>query len=361
MIGRPASSTSVRRPSSVNSFAAQPPVMPEPTTIASKSGGVIRVRSRRSATAPGTDGALTSEVGDASAPSVPGAVALRRLRTRMTPPDFDAIVVGSGMTGGWAAKELTELGLRTLVLEAGRPIIPEQDYVEHRSPWEMAFRGLGDRRALAARQPVQSHSASFDELSHVFWTDDADNPYSTPPDRPFFWFRARQVGGKSIIWGRQVYRWSDLDFSANLRDGIAVDWPIRYADIAPWYDHVERFIGVSGQSEGLAHLPDGQFLPPMALNCVEQHVQRRIADQFGRARVLTIGRVANLTVQHNGRAPCHYCGPCQRGCITRSYFSSVNATLPAAQATGRLTLRPFSIVKRLISTGNRVTGFHVIY
>jgi len=278
----------------------------------------------------------------------------------MTPLDFDAIVVGSGMTGGWAAKELTELGLRTLVLEAGRPIVPEQDYVEHKPPWEMPFRGLGDRRAVAARQPVQSHSASFDELSHVFWTDDADNPYSTPPDRPFFWFRARQVGGKSIIWGRQVYRWSDLDFAANLRDGIAVDWPIRYADIAPWYDHVERFIGVSGQAEGLAHLPDGQFLPPMALNCVEQHVQHRIADQFGRARVLTIGRVANLTVQHNGRAPCHYCGPCQRGCITRSYFSSVNATLPAAQATGRLTLRPFSIVKGLIVSGNRVTGVRVI-
>ncbi len=280
----------------------------------------------------------------------------------MTPPDFDAIVVGSGMTGGWAAKELTELGLRTLVLEAGRPIIPEQDYVEHRPLWEMAFRGLGDRRAVAARQPVQSHSASFDELSHVFWTDDADNPYSTPPDRPFFWFRARQVGGKSIIWGRQVYRWSDLDFQANLRDAIAVDWPIRYADITPWYDHVERFIGVSGQAEGLAHLPDGQFLPPMALNCVEQHVQRQIADRFGRARVLTIGRVANLTVQHHGRAPCHYCGPCQRGCITRSYFSSVNATLPAAQATGRLTLRPFSIVRSLVydAAKTRVTGVRVI-
>ena len=274
--------------------------------------------------------------------------------------DFDAIVVGSGMTGGWAAKELTELGLRTLVLEAGRPIVPEQDYTEHKPPWEVPFRGLGDRRAVAARQSVQSHSASFDELSHVFWTDDADNPYSTPADRPFYWFRARQVGGKSIIWGRQVYRWSDLDFEANVRDGIAVDWPIRYADIAPWYDRVERFIGVSGQAEGLPHLPDGQFQPPMALNCVEQHVRQRIADTFGRARVLTIGRVANLTEAHNGRAPCHYCGPCQRGCITRSYFSSINATLPAAQATGRLTLRPFSIVKGLIASGNRVTGVHVI-
>jgi len=276
--------------------------------------------------------------------------------------DFDAIVVGSGMTGGWAAKELTELGLRTLVLEAGRPIVPEQDYTEHKPPWEVPFRGLGDRRGVAARQSVQSHSASFDELSHVFWTDDADNPYSTPSDRPFYWFRARQVGGKSIIWARQVYRWSDLDFEANLRDGIAVDWPIRYADIAPWYDHVERFIGVSGQAEGLAHLPDGPFLPPMALNCVEQHVRQRIADKFGRTRVLTIGRVANLTAPHHGRAPCHYCGPCHRGCITRSYFSSVNATLPAAQATGRLTLRPFSIVRSLVYDAgkNRVTGVRMI-
>jgi len=275
---------------------------------------------------------------------------------------FDAIVVGSGMTGGWAAKELTERGLRTLVLEAGRPITPERDYVEHKPPWEMPFRGLGDARAVAARQPVQRHSVSFDEWSHVFWTDDRDNPYTTPADRPFYWFRARQVGGKSTIWGRQVYRWSDLDFEANLRDGIAVDWPIRYADIAPWYDHVERFIGVSGQAEGLAHLPDGPFLPPMALNCVEQHVRDRVQATFGRDRVLTIGRVANLTAPHHGRAPCHYCGPCHRGCITRSYFSSVNATLPAARATGRLTLRPFSIVRSLAydAAKRRVTGVRVI-
>ena len=280
----------------------------------------------------------------------------------MPPTDFDAIVVGSGITGGWAAKELTELGLRTLVLEAGRPITPERDYVEHTPPWQMPFRGLGDRRATAARQSTQSHSVSFDELSHVFWTDDVDNPYSTPADRPFYWFRARQVGGKSIIWSRQVYRWSDLDFEANVREGIAVDWPIRYADIAPWYDYVERFIGVSGQAEGLAHLPDGQFLPPMALNCVEQHVRDRMAQQFGRERILTIGRVANLTQAHHGRAPCHYCGPCHRGCITRSYFSSVNATLPAARATGRLTLRPFSVVRGLIydRTRNRIAGVRII-
>jgi choline dehydrogenase-like flavoprotein len=281
---------------------------------------------------------------------------------RRNEPEFDAIVVGSGMTGGWAAKELTEAGLRTLVLDAGRPISPERDYVEHTPPWEMPFRGLGDRRAIAARQPVQRQSVAFDELSHVFWTDDVDNPYTTPPDKPFHWFRARQVGGKSIIWGRQVYRLSDLDFEANLREGIGVDWPIRYADIAPWYDHVERFIGVSGQREGLAHLPDGPFLPPMAMNCVEQHVCERMQSRFGRERILTIGRAAVLTAAHNGRAPCHYCGPCQRGCITRSYFSSVNATLPAAAATGRLTLRPLSIVRSIAydpATG-RATGVSVI-
>lgn len=276
--------------------------------------------------------------------------------------DYDAIVVGSGISGGWAAKELTELGLRTLVLEAGRPIDPTRDYVEHVPVWELPFRGLGDRRAIAARQPVQRRSVSFDELSHVFWTDDVDNPYTTPDDKPFDWFRARQVGGKSIIWGRQVYRLSDLDFEANLRDGIAVDWPIRYRDIEPWYDRVERFIGVSGQAEDLAQLPDGPFLPPMSLNCVEQHVRERMSERFGRERVLTIGRTATLTVPHNGREACHYCGPCNRGCITRSYFSSVNATLPAAEATGRLTLRPFSIVRSVLhdeETG-RATGVRVI-
>ena len=277
-------------------------------------------------------------------------------------PEYDAIVVGSGMTGGWAAKELTELGLRTLVLDAGRPIVPNKDYREHTPPWEMPFRGLGDRQVVARRQTVQRNSVTFDEMSHQFWVDDVDNPYSTPRDKAFHWFRARQVGGKSIIWGRQVYRWSDLDFEANLRDGIGVDWPIRYADIAPWYDHVERFIGVSGQAEALAHLPDGPFLPPMAMNCVESHVRERMAAKFGRDRVLTIGRVAILTERHNGRAACHYCGPCHRGCVTRSYFSSVNATLPAAEATGRLTLMPYSIARSLVldDRTNRVAGVLVV-
>ena len=281
---------------------------------------------------------------------------------RRSVSEYDAIVVGSGITGGWAAKELTELGLRTLVLDAGRPIVPNKDYREHTPPWEMPFRGLGDRQTVARRQAVQRNSVTFDEMSHQFWVDDVDNPYSTPANKAFHWLRARQVGGKSIIWGRQVYRWSNLDFEANLRDGIGVDWPIRYADIAPWYDLVDRFIGVSGQAEGLAHLPDGPFLPPMAMNCVESHVRDRMASKFGRDRVLTMGRVAILTERHNGRAACHYCGPCHRGCVTRSYFSSVNATLPAAEATGRLTLLPYSIARHLVydEQANRVTGVLVV-
>ena len=276
--------------------------------------------------------------------------------------DYDAIVVGSGITGGLAAKELCERGLRTLVLEAGRDIIPERDYKEHVAPWEMTFRGMGNRRAVETRQQVQRRSTSFDELSHVFWTDDIDNPYTTPPDKPFDWLRARQVGGKSIIWGRQVYRWSDLDFAANARDAIGVDWPIRYADLAPWYDHVERFMGVSGERLGLPHLPDGIFQKPMALNCVESAVRDRMRVKFGSSRMMTIGRAAVLTEGMPGRAACHYCGPCQRGCITRSYFSSLTATLPAARATGRLTMRPHSVVSAVLydAARGRASGVRVI-
>jgi len=261
---------------------------------------------------------------------------------------YDAIVIGSGISGGWAAKELTERGLRTLVLEAGGPVVPERDYVEHVQPWELPFRGWGDRARQAREQPVQRRCYACDEWSGKFFVNDLENPYSTPSERPFLWIRGRQVGGRSIMWGRQVYRWSDLDFEANARDGIAVDWPIRYADLEPWYDHVERFIGVTGLAEGLPQLPDSRFLPPMEFRCAEQHVRERLRQVFGRERVLTIGRAAILTRDHHGRAACHYCGTCERGCITRSYFSSLSATLPAAQATGRLTLRPHSVVRELV-------------
>jgi glucoside 3-dehydrogenase (cytochrome c) catalytic subunit len=277
------------------------------------------------------------------------------------PKTYDAIVVGSGMTGGWAAKELTEAGLETLVLEAGRPITTA-DYVEHVPPWQMRFRGLDDRKKRLADQPIQRECYACDEWSSKFFVNDHDNPYTTEPDKPFLWLRGRQVGGRSIMWGRQVYRWSDLDFEANLRDGIAVDWPIRYADIAPWYDHVERFIGISGEKLGLPQLPDGQFLKPMALNCGEEVVRDALAKHWPGERVLTIGRCAILTEDHNGRAACHYCGYCERGCVTLSYFNSINATLPVARQTGKMTLRPFSVVHSLSydKKRNRVSGVRVI-
>jgi len=275
---------------------------------------------------------------------------------------YDAIVVGSGITGGWAAKELTEKGLKTLVLEAGRPIVPEQDYIEHVPTWEVKFRGLGDRKQLLADQPIQSTCYACDEWSSKFFIKDKELPYTTPPDKPFRWIRGRQVGGRSITWGRQSYRWSDLDFEANSRDGIAVDWPIRYKDIAPWYDYVEQFAGISGEALGLPQLPDSKFLPPMEMNCTEKLVRERISKHFSGERVLTIGRAAILTQQHGERSACHYCGPCERGCITRSYFSSLNATLPAAEKTGRITIRPFSVVHGISfdSKTRRANGVRVI-
>jgi choline dehydrogenase-like flavoprotein len=275
---------------------------------------------------------------------------------------YDAIVIGSGITGGWAAKELTEKGLKVLVLEAGRPIVPEQDYVEHVPPWEMKFRGLGDRSKQLAEQPIQRLCYACDEWSAKFFVNDKENPYTQAAGKPFRWIRGRQVGGRSIMWGRQTYRWSDLDFEANLREGVAVDWPIRYADLAPWYDHVEDFVGISGEALGLPQLPDSKFLPPMELNCAEKVVREGLAKHFAGERVLTIGRAAILTRDHNGRAACHYCGPCERGCITRSYFSSVNATLPAAEKTGRMTLRPYSVVHsiRFDASTRRAAGVRVI-
>jgi choline dehydrogenase-like flavoprotein len=276
--------------------------------------------------------------------------------------EFDAIVVGSGISGGWAAKELTEKGLRTLVLEAGPPIVPARDYVEHVQAYSLPYRGYGNLRKLREEQPIQSLTGSCSEWGSKFFVNDRENPYHNDPDKPFAWIRGRHVGGRSIMWGRQVYRWSDLDFEANAKEGLGVDWPLRYADIAPWYSYVEKFIGVSGHAEGLAHLPDGEFLPPMQLNCAELHVQGAMAKRWRRERLLTIGRCAILTRPHQGRAACHYCGPCERGCITHSYFSSIGSTLPAAAATGRLTLRPNSVVAQVMydERTDRATGVRAV-
>ncbi len=248
------------------------------------------------------------------------------------------------------------------MLEAGGPVDPAKDYVEHVQPYELPYRGWGEHTPLRRERPMQSDCYACDEWGHKFFVNDLENPYTHPVDAPFSWFRGRQVGGRSITWGRQVYRWSDLDFEANARDGHGTDWPIRYVDIAPWYSHVERFIGVSGAAEGLPQLPDGEFLPPMAMTDVERTARERIKSSFGGERVVTIGRAAILTTDHNGRAACHYCGPCERGCVTHSYFNSIGSTLPAARATGRLTLRPHSVVAELIydAQRHRVDGVRVV-
>ena len=264
--------------------------------------------------------------------------------------EYDAIVVGSGITGGWAAKELTEKGLNTLVLERGRYVEHGEDYItEHINPWEMDHRGQGSEQEWTKEYPLQSKAGPVNAYNKHFFVKDSEHPYTFDEDTPFLWIRGYQLGGRSLTWGRQCYRWSDLDFEANARDGIAIDWPIRYDEIKPWYDYVEEYAGISGEKLGLPHLPDGPFQPPMAMNCVERDAREAIEEAFPE-RVMTIGRTAILTEakpEHNRQA-CHYCGPCSRGCSIGGYFSSLSSTLPAARATGNLTLRCDSIVHSVI-------------
>ena len=275
---------------------------------------------------------------------------------------WDAIVIGSGISGGWAAKELSEKGLNVLVLEAGRTIDPARDYLMNAPAYEFDYRYLGDIRKLTARQGVQRKCYACDEGATQFFVDDVDNPYTTADGKPFDWIRGRQMGGKSIMWGRQCYRWSDLDFGANAKDGHGTDWPVRYKDIAPWYNYVEGYAGISGEKLGLPQLPDGPFLPPMQMSCSEQWVRDGITSKYGGTRVLTIGRTANLSVAHNGRAACHYCDACHRGCTTAAYFNSVQTTLKDALATGRCTIRPYSVVHSLIwnEEQGKVTGVRAV-
>lgn len=256
---------------------------------------------------------------------------------------YDAIVIGSGITGGWAAKELCTQGLQTLMLERGRDVKHIQDYpTATLNPWDFDYR-LNNTIKEKIENPIRGSAAN--EGDRLFYVNEAEHPYIQ--EQPFHWVRGYQMGGKSLIWGRQCYRWSNLDFEANAKDGIGVDWPIRYADLAPWYDYVERFVGISGQCEHLPQLPDGQFLPPMELNCIETHLKSSL-NKYDDHRMLTIARVANLTRGWDGRGPCQNRNLCTRGCPFGGYFSSNSATIPAAAATGNLTIRPFSIVKEII-------------
>lgn len=272
---------------------------------------------------------------------------------------YDAIVVGSGITGGWAAKELTEKGLKVLLLERGQNIEHITDYPNAlKAPWEFPHRGK-KARALIAERPILNRDF-LNEANAEWWADEQDCPYTEV--KPFDWFRGYHVGGRSLLWGRHSYRWSDFDFNANAEDGVAVDWPIRYADLEPWYDHVETFAGISGSLEGLPQLPDGKFLPPFELNVVEKHVAARIKERFNDRRRLIMGRLANLSQPHAGRVNCQFRNKCWLGCPFGAYFSTQSSTLPAAVATGNLTLRPFSIVSRLLydRDAKRATGVEVI-
>ena len=270
---------------------------------------------------------------------------------------YDAIVVGSGISGGWAAKELCEKGLRTLLLERGRHVEHVRDYPTAMSnPWDLPNRG---RNTPIFRQKNPIQSLFCDETDRHFFVADDEHPYIQ--ETPFNWVRGYQTGGRSLVWGRQCYRWSDLDFSANEKDGIAIDWPIRYRDLEPWYDYVENYIGVSGTAENLPQLPDGSYLPGMELNCIEEHLAASLKKQHDN-RILTIARVANLTKGWGQRGPCMYRNLCSRGCPYGGYFSSNSATIPSALATGNLTLRPFSVVTEIIyddrlgkATGVRIT------
>ena len=278
----------------------------------------------------------------------------------MQETQYDAIVVGSGISGGWAAKELTEKGLRVLMLERGRNIEHIKDYVNARKgPWEYPHRGRRTQEMIA-RYPVLKRDYPLNETNLDYWVKDEESPYTEK--RRFDWYRGYHVGGRSLMWGRQSYRFSDIDFTANARDGIATDWPIRYADIAPWYDKAEKFAGISGSLEGMEQLPDGQFQPAMPLNCGEEMVSGKLKSLFGGARRLIPGRTANLTQALPGRNQCQSRNACWLGCPYGAYFSTQSSTLPAAMATGKLTLKPWSIVTEVIydKDAKRAKGVRVM-
>ena len=255
---------------------------------------------------------------------------------------YDVIVVGSGATGGWAAKRCSEAGLKVALLEAGRSVSPTE-FTEHMPSFQLKYRNHSPE--MLRTRPIQKQCYACMEYNYEWFVNDLENPYSTPADKPFSWQRLRILGGRSLVWGRQSYRLSDVDFKAASRDGYDVDWPFSYADLAPFYDIVEQYVGISGAAEGNEMLPDGQFLPPMKMSCGEVRLRETVKQKFG--RTLTIGRTAILTQPHNGRAACHYCGPCERGCTTFSYFSSPFTTVKDALKSGNCTLITDAIVSHV--------------
>lgn len=276
--------------------------------------------------------------------------------------DFDAIVVGSGITGGWAAKELCEKGLKVLMLERGKPLEHAAGYIgEHVPAWKFDYHGKPDRKLEAEEYPLQSRVYAFNTANRHFWNNDKENPYAIEEGTPFEWFRGGRVGGRSLMWGRQTYRWSEQDFKANAQDGHGIPWPVGYEEIAPWYSYVEKFIGVNGRKEGLPQLPDGEFQKPMPWFAVEETIETRLKKNAPEI-TLTNARTAILTENLPGRAACHYCGPCENGCSTGSYFSTQSSTLPAARATGNLTLKSNAVVERLEydKASGKISAVHVI-
>ncbi|PRD48753.1 GMC oxidoreductase [Sphingobacterium haloxyli] len=258
---------------------------------------------------------------------------------------YDAIIIGSGISGGWAAKELTEKGLKTIMLERGRNVRHVKDYHADKDTWEYPHRGRRTKQ-MEADYPVLKRSYPLNEKNLDFWVNEKESPYTEI--KRFDWFRGYQVGGRSLMWGRHSYRLSDLDFEANLKDGYGTDWPIRYADIASWYSYVEKWAGISGNRDGLAVLPDGDYMPPMDMNIVEKGLASRLKKEYDGRRHFIIGRTANITRPHTGRIDCQYQNQCWLGCNFGAYFSTQSSTLPPAVATGNLTLRPFSIVTEII-------------
>lgn len=257
---------------------------------------------------------------------------------------YDAIVIGSGMSGGWAAKELCEKGLKTLVLERGRDVKHIEDYpTATKHIWEFPYRNNLPPDVIG-ENPIVSRCYAFREATEHFFVKDHEHPYVQK--NPFDWIRGYQVGGRSLLWARMVQRWSEFDFEANLNDGHGIDWPIRYGDLAPWYSHVEKFAGISGNRDGLPQIPDGEFLPPMEMNCVEKHFKEQVEAKMAN-RDVVISRTANLSRPHNGRR-CLYRSLCERGCPFGGYFSANSTTLPAAADTGNMTLRPHSVVHSII-------------